>query len=86
MSSNNFSVPVVHGSDVEDDELDEPLSQHQCVACKTMSPATKSAHTLISAQHGWRVVRTKLAEGGFLYEWHCPGCWVRLRQQKVNPL
>ncbi len=65
---------------------DEPLSQHQCVVCRTTSPATRTAHTLISAQHGWRVGRTALKSGGFLFEWHCPTCWARARKQKGSAL
>lgn len=79
------SIPSVRDELPSDDD-DEPLSQHQCVMCRTMSPATRTAHTLISSQHGWRVARTPIKTGGFLFEWHCPTCWVRVRQQKVNPL
>lgn len=85
MSSNRFSVPAVYAPDLDEDG-DEPPSQHQCVACRALSPPTRGAHTSVSAQHGWRVVRTALTDGGFRYEWHCPACWIRVRRERVKPL
>jgi hypothetical protein len=53
--------------------------QHQCVDCKTLAPSTDSDHTLISAQHGWRLTRGKTAGGHNAMEWRCPACWGRFK-------
>jgi hypothetical protein len=46
-----------------------------CVNCMKRSPETDSDYTLLSSQHGWRLMRTKAASGVVLREWRCPSCW-----------
>ena len=58
---------------VDDDE--EPQPQRHCVGCKTLAPPTRTAHTLISAKHGWRLQRAADHDGGVRMEWLCPECW-----------
>jgi hypothetical protein len=49
--------------------------RHTCVACGKKSPATNTDYTLISAQFGWRLARTRMPNGHVLMEWRCPDCW-----------
>jgi hypothetical protein len=67
---------------IDDDEEEEFTSQRQCVDCRTFAPRTRTAHTLISAQFGWRLSRTALASGEFLYEWRCPACFTKYRDKR----
>jgi len=60
----------------DDDDDDAPVSERRCVDCSKLSPKTQTAHTLISAQHGWRLLRASDATGGVGYEWRCPQCWA----------
>jgi hypothetical protein len=46
-----------------------------CVDCKREAPPTNTENTLISAQHGWRLLRKRLDNGGVLLEWRCGLCW-----------
>jgi hypothetical protein len=39
------------------------------------SPETETNYTLISAQFGWRLARSKSSDGEILVEWRCPTCW-----------
>jgi hypothetical protein len=57
----------------------------QCVDCAASAPTTNTAHTLISAQHGWRLARRKTPEGQSLVEWRCPGCWLRYKSRQSPP-
>jgi hypothetical protein len=68
----------------EDEDDDELCAQRQCIACRVLSPRTRTAHTLISAQFGWRLSRTPLAGGGFSFEWRCPPCWVKFRDRNLR--
>ncbi len=79
-----FSLPSV-GFDLDDaDDDEETQSQRrQCVACKVLAPRTNTAHTLISAQYGWRLARIALPEGGHQLEWRCPPCWIRFKAAKI---
>ena len=51
------------------------LERPTCVDCRKESPETETDYTLIGAQHGWRLTRTKAADGGFAIDWRCPDCW-----------
>jgi hypothetical protein len=53
-----------------------------CVDCQKRSPETDTDYTLIGAQHGWRLTRSKDAEGGLLLEWRCPTCWREFKHTK----
>jgi hypothetical protein len=55
-----------------------------CSACGTATPSTQTAHTLISAQHGWRLVRERTAEGELL-AWYCPRCWSKRKASLATP-
>lgn len=61
--------------DDDDDDGEAPMSQRCCVDCAKLSPKTQTAHTLISAQHGWRLLRAP-GPVGVVYEWRCPQCWA----------
>jgi hypothetical protein len=39
------------------------------------SPETETNYTLISAQFGWRLARSKSSDGEIVVEWRCPACW-----------
>jgi CheY-like chemotaxis protein len=51
-----------------------------CVGCGAEAPETRTDFTLISARHGWRLVRRTSTGGDLVIEWRCPACW---RQFKV---
>jgi hypothetical protein len=57
-------------------------TSHQCVGCRAWSPPTETEHTLISAQHGWRLTRRFDDAGTMVVEWRCPACWARYKQRK----
>lgn len=61
--------------DADDDDL--PTTQ-TCVVCHTQSPPSRSSYTLISTQHGWRLVRG----AGGAPEWRCPKCWEQYKQAR----
>lgn len=46
-----------------------------CVGCAMKSPETETNYTLISAQFGWRLARSKSSVGEIVVEWRCPICW-----------
>jgi hypothetical protein len=50
-----------------------------CVDCRRAAPQTNTAHTLLSASFGWRLSRSKAADGTPGVEWRCAACW-RLRK------
>jgi hypothetical protein len=65
------------GSDDELDDDDEPSpSRRVCVGCGVSAPPTRTAHTLISSKHGWRLERIAESEGAHRYDWRCPKCWL----------
>ncbi len=53
-----------------------------CIDCGTQSPETETNYTLISSQFGWRLTRTRTADGLFNVEWRCPACWKEHKRQK----
>ena len=46
-----------------------------CVDCHELSPETETNYTLIGSRFGWRLTRSKAADGTVLVEWRCPSCW-----------
>ncbi len=50
----------------------------RCSVCKTEAPPADTSYTLISL--GWRLTRTPIRGGGFLFKWHCPGCWAKTKE------
>jgi hypothetical protein len=53
-----------------------------CIDCHKQSPETETDYTLISSQFGWRLTRSKGADGGLLLEWRCPACWGEYKRSK----
>jgi hypothetical protein len=68
-------VPRVYDEDDDADDADLPIVEASCHVCGVAAPPTRSAHTLISAQHGWRLARAKSDEGGGAPQWFCSACW-----------
>lgn len=64
-------------------EEDDPVDDRVCVDCHKHAPPESSALTLISAKHGWRLLRTRHAEGVRM-EWLCRSCWTA-RRDVVSP-
>ncbi|HVY45026.1 MAG TPA: hypothetical protein VHB21_04065 [Minicystis sp.] len=59
------------------------MGQRQtCIDCGKVSPETNSDHTLISAQYGWRVVKTDGEGGRWVMQWRCPTCWLRFKKAR----
>jgi len=59
-------------------EADRP----RCADCGGESPETNTNYTLISQQHGWRLVLHSDASGRRFAEWRCPKCWTQHREKK----
>ncbi|NUP06111.1 MAG: hypothetical protein HOW73_08635 [Polyangiaceae bacterium] len=78
--SNRGNTPSDRGLPPLSDDDDEPTSQRQCIDCKTVAPATHTAHTLISARFGWRLSR-RITPTGLELSWRCPTCWKKHRDQ-----
>jgi hypothetical protein len=66
--------------------IEEPKAQRVCCDCGTVSPAAHTSHTLISKQHGWRLIRALTANGEMRLEWRCPPCWKAYRAKKPDPV
>jgi hypothetical protein len=78
-------IVTVHSEDDEDDDDDGAApSRRRCVGCGDLSPPTRSAHTLISSEHGWRLARQITARGEYVYEWRCPKCWRKHKDRSVK--
>jgi hypothetical protein len=46
-----------------------------CVDCNKTSPPTRTEHTLLSAEHGWRLHKGQSTDGTVVMQWRCPTCW-----------
>jgi hypothetical protein len=64
--------------------VDEQTFQF-CTLCGARSPETTTDYTLISAKFGWRLTRTKTAEGGYSLQWFCPKCWAKRKSDAGPP-
>ena len=63
------------------DADDELVNRYHCVGCGVLSPETETNFTLISARHGWRLIRRPDdASGRQVLEWRCPRCWEKYRE------
>jgi hypothetical protein len=51
----------------------------RCIDCGDQSPQTSSVYTLISQEHGWRLIFKLDAAGRRVPAWRCPKCWARHR-------
>ena len=60
-----------------------PVDRETCADCGKEAPQTETNYTLISAQFGWRLTRSKTAKGDLLVEWRCPECWRAFK--KLRP-
>src|SRR5689334_7949822 len=56
---------------------DSVPERQTCVDCQAQSPETETDYTLISAQYGWRLTRSKGRDGSLLLQWRCPSCWTK---------
>lgn len=61
--------------------MDDDKQRWTCVDCGTLSPETETPKTLISAQHGWRVVFV-LEDGKQSPQWRCASCWHDYRARR----
>lgn len=52
-----------------------------CTDCGALSPETATPYTLISQQHGWRVVLEQSA-GERIPVWRCPECWAAYKTRR----
>jgi hypothetical protein len=68
----------------DDDDDDAPRVQRQCVDCKALAPLTSTSHSLISSKHGWRLQRSRDAQGSIRLEWLCARCAVARRARGVE--
>jgi hypothetical protein len=69
----------------DDSSLNEEASGPRlCVDCRTVSPATQTSYTLISARYGWRLSFGAGKDGRKVAEWRCPACWG-LRKNPKRP-
>jgi hypothetical protein len=64
----------------EDEGAEAASSKRLCVDCGASAPRTKTAHTLISSKHGWRLERIAQENGHFRFDWRCPKCWLAHRK------
>ena len=53
-----------------------------CVQCKAKSPEAEGL-VLISAKHGWRLIRRADSEGNPILEWRCPPCAERYKKLRA---
>ncbi len=53
-----------------------------CVQCKAKSPEAET-HALISAKHGWRLIRRLDSDGNVMLEWRCPPCAERYKKLRA---
>jgi hypothetical protein len=51
-----------------------------CIDCKRTSPPNRTDQTLLSASHGWRLLRVSNPDGSFSLQWRCAACWSRYKQ------
>jgi hypothetical protein len=61
---------------------DAPVSNRgrpRCVDCTAVAPPTGTDYTLISAQFGWRLTRSRTPANGSRMEWRCPACYAHAR-------
>jgi hypothetical protein len=56
-----------------------PVAPRICVDCGATAPVTNTAHTLISREHGWRLLRKQAPDGRWVLQWRCASCWQRFK-------
>jgi hypothetical protein len=68
-------APRLYDDDVDADDADVPIVNASCHVCGISAPPTRSAHTLISSRHGWRLLRGERDAGAGRIQWICAKCW-----------
>jgi hypothetical protein len=68
-------VPRVYDDDVDADDAAVPIVNASCHVCGISAPPTRSAHTLISSKHGWRLLRGEGDGDAGGVQWNCASCW-----------
>jgi hypothetical protein len=53
----------------------------KCIDCGIDPPVTEGPITLMSVQHGWRLVRAVDVAGQTVMEWRCAQCWALYRDK-----
>lgn len=61
-----------------------PKEGRYCGACGAPAPKTDTDYTLISAAHGWRLLRTVGTDGALSMSWRCPTCFAKRRAQTTE--
>lgn len=77
---------ILHGDDEDEDEdgdPEAPVSVRRCVDCHVDAPKTRTAHTLISSKHGWRLHRSRSDAGETILAWRCPTCWHKFKTREA---
>jgi hypothetical protein len=62
------------------------VDRETCADCGKEAPQTETNYTLISAQFGWRLTRSKTPSGDLLVEWRCPSCWREYKRQRPGTI
>jgi hypothetical protein len=62
------------------------VDRETCADCGKEAPQTETNYTLISAQFGWRLTRSKGPTGELVVEWRCPSCWREYKRQRPGTI
>ncbi len=52
--------------------------------CRTQSPQADNDYALIDGAIGWRLTRSKAADGSVVREWRCPSCWAEHKRTRTE--
>lgn len=52
----------------------------RCMECGIRPPETESAYTLIGGKAGWRLTRSRAADGTIVTQWRCADCWAKFKK------
>jgi hypothetical protein len=63
-----------------------PVDRETCADCGKEAPQTETNYTLISAQFGWRLTRSKGPSGELVVAWRCPECWREFKKQRPGTI
>jgi hypothetical protein len=80
----NEADPSAAMSSKDDEPFESGERAARCVGCGIVPPPTETNYTLISPQHGWRLLRTFDKNGRKVMQWRCPSCWANYRQKAAN--
>ncbi|MGH7440861.1 MAG: hypothetical protein ACRENE_34725, partial [Polyangiaceae bacterium] len=62
------------------------VEREHCADCGKEAPQTETNYTLISAQFGWRLTRSKAPDGSILAQWRCASCWREFKKKQPGTL